>query len=140
MMEGRGRPAGSTLESAKSQTQRWQPLLPNLQRVNAAALASGRTQFTALLHHVDVAALERAFQRQRRAASPGVDRVTMDQYEQDLMGNLQRLHARVHGGQYWPKPVLRTWKSCSGITCAQSASTLTQLPQFGLKSTIRSAY
>jgi hypothetical protein len=33
----------------------------------------------------------------------------MDQYEQDLMGNLQRLHVRVHGGQYWPKPVLRTY-------------------------------
>jgi RNA-directed DNA polymerase len=109
MVEGRGRPAGTTLEAAKSQTQRWQPLLPNLQRVNAAASATGRTRFTALLHHVDVAALERAFERQRRAASPGVDRVTMDQYEQDLAGNLQRLHARVHGGQYWPKPVLRTY-------------------------------
>ena len=84
MVEGRGRPAGNTLEPAKGQTQRWQPLLPNLQRVNAAALATGRTRFTALLHHVDVAALERAFRRQRRAASPGVDRVTMDQYEQDL--------------------------------------------------------
>jgi len=71
MVEGRGRPAGNTLESAKSQTQRWQPLLPNLQRVNAAASATGRTRFTALLHHVDVAALERAFGRQRRAASPG---------------------------------------------------------------------
>jgi RNA-directed DNA polymerase len=109
MVEGRGRPAGNTLEAAKGQTQRWQPLLPNLQRVNAAASTSGRTRFTALLHHVDVAALERAFRRQRRAASPGVDRVTMDQYEQDLAGNLQRLHARVHSGQYWPKPVLRTY-------------------------------
>jgi hypothetical protein len=49
MAEGRGRPAGTTLESAKSQTQRWQPLLPNLQRVNATALAIGRTRFTALL-------------------------------------------------------------------------------------------
>ena len=109
MVEGRGRPAGSTLEAAKGQTQRWQPLLPNLQRVNAAASATGRTRFTALLHHVDVAALERAFRRQRRTASPGVDRVTMDQYEQDLEGNLQRLHARVHSGQYWPKPVLRAY-------------------------------
>ena len=71
MVEGRGWPAGTTLKSAKSQTQRWQPLLPNLQRVNAAALATGRTRFTALLHHVDVAALERAFRRQRRTASPG---------------------------------------------------------------------
>jgi RNA-directed DNA polymerase len=33
----------------------------------------------------------------------------MDQYEQDLAGNLQRLHARVHSGQYWPKPVLHTY-------------------------------
>jgi hypothetical protein len=49
MVEGRGRPAGTTLEAAKSQTQRWQPLLPNLQRVNAAASATGRTRFTALL-------------------------------------------------------------------------------------------
>ena len=109
MVEGRGRPAGTTLEAAKGQMRRWQPLLPNLQRVNAAALATGRTRFTALLHHIDVAALERAFRRPRRAASPGVDRVTMDQYEQDLAGNLQRLHARVHSGQYWPKPVLRTY-------------------------------
>ena len=101
MVEGRGWPAGNTLEPAKGQTQRWQPLLPNLQRVNAAASATGRTRFTALLHHVDVDALERAFRRQRRAASPGVDRVTMEQYEQDLEGNLQRLHARA-------APVTRT--------------------------------
>jgi len=69
VMEKRERQEGITPRQAKGQTQRWQPLLPNLQRVNAAALATGRTQFTALLHHVDVAALERAFGRQRRAAS-----------------------------------------------------------------------
>ena len=42
----------------RARSQRWQPLLPNLQRVNAAALTTGRTRFTALLHHADVAALE----------------------------------------------------------------------------------
>ena len=47
MVEGRGRPAGTTLEPAKGQTQRWQPLLPNLQRVNAAALATGLVIFLA---------------------------------------------------------------------------------------------
>jgi group II intron reverse transcriptase/maturase len=78
-------------------------------RVNAAARRPGQTRFTALLHHVDVAALRRAFTRQRRAASPGVDRVTVDEYEQNLEENLQRLHARVHSGQYWPKPVLRVY-------------------------------
>ena len=97
------------MEQAKGRTQRWQPLLPNLLRVNEAARCSGQTRFTALLHHVDVAALERAFRRQRRTASPGVDRMTVDEYEQTLAGNLQRLHERVHSGQYWPKPVRRTY-------------------------------
>ena len=107
--EKRGQLEGTPQEAAKGQTQRWQPLLPHLLRVNAAARRSGQTRFTALLHHVDVDALRRAFKRQRRAASPGVDRVTVDEYEQDLEDNLQRLHARVHSGQYWPKPVLRAY-------------------------------
>ncbi len=109
MKKGRGRLEGITPEAAKGQTLGWQPLLPNLGRVNAAARYSGQTRFTALLHHVDVAALERAFRRQRRAASPGVDRMTVSAYEQDLESNLQRLHDRVHSGRYWPKPVLRTY-------------------------------
>ena len=108
-MEKRDQLEGNSQKTAKGQTQRWQPLLPHLLRVNAVARRSGQTRFTALLHHVDVAALRRAFQRQRRAASPGVDRVTVDDYEQNLEANLQRLHERVHSGQYWPKPVLRTY-------------------------------
>src|SRR4051812_19554792 len=109
VMEKRGRQDGITTEQAKGRTQRWQPLLPNLQRVNEAARSSGQTRFTALLHHVDVAALERAFRRQRRAASPGMDRVTVDDYERELEANLRRLHDSIHSGQYWPKPVRRTY-------------------------------
>ena len=108
-MERRERQEGITTEQAKGRTLRWQPLLPNLRRVNDAARRSGQTRFTALLHHVDVAALERAFRRQRRSASPGVDRVTVEEYEQALESNLQHLHERVHSGQYWPKPVRRTY-------------------------------
>ena len=80
-MEKRDQLEGNPQETAKGQTQRWQPLLPHLLRVNTVARRSGQTRFTALLHHVDVAALRRAFKRQRRAASPGVDRVTVDEYE-----------------------------------------------------------
>ena len=108
-MEKRERQEGITTGQAKGQTQRWLPLQPNLVRVNEAARRSGQTRFTALLHHVDVAALERAFRRQRRAASPGIDRVTAEDYERNLEANLQRLHERVHSGQYWPKPVRRTY-------------------------------
>ena len=83
-MEKRERQEGITTGQAKGQTRRWQPLQPNLARVNEAARRSGQTRFTALLHHVDVAALERAFRRQRRAASPGIDRVTVEDYERNL--------------------------------------------------------
>ncbi len=107
--EKRGQLEGRPQEAAKGQTQRWQPLLPHLLRVNAVARRDGQTRFTALMHHVDVEALTRAFKRQRRAASPGVDRMTVDEYEQNLEENLQRLHQRVHSGQYWPKPVLRVY-------------------------------
>lgn len=107
MMEGRGRPERITPSSAKGQIQGWQPLQPHLVRVNAAARRSGQTRFTSLLHHVDVAALARAYRRQRRGASPGIDHVTIACYEQNLEANLQRLHEKVHAGHYWPKPVLR---------------------------------
>ena len=109
MKEGRGRPEGHTRKEAKGQTQRWQPLLPHLQRVNAAAKKSSQTKFTALLHHIDIAALERAFRRLRKNASPGIDRVTVEDYEQRLEERLQQLHQKIHRGQYWPKPVLRRY-------------------------------
>src|SRR5207245_10380185 len=91
VMEKRERQEGITSGQAKGQTQRWQPLQPNLERVNEAARRSGQTRFTALLHHVDVAALERAFRRKRRAASPGIDRVKVARvlnavYEADFLG------------------------------------------------------
>lgn len=105
--EGRHRLEGNTREAAKGQTQGWRSLQPHLQRVNMAARSSGQTRFTALLHHVDVAALRRAYRRQRRKASPGVDGMTVEEYGRDLQGNLERLHERVHSGQYWPKPVRR---------------------------------
>jgi RNA-directed DNA polymerase len=107
--EKRGQLEGKPQQAAQGQTRRWQPLLPHLLRVNAVARRSGQTRFTAVLHHVDVEALRRACKRQRRAASPGVDRVTVDEYEQNLEENLRRLHKRVHSGQYWPTPVLRTY-------------------------------
>jgi RNA-directed DNA polymerase len=82
---------------------------PNLDRVNAAARRAVHTRFTALLHHVDRAALERAFRRQRRQASAGVDGMTVAAYEQGLEANLQDLCARIHTGCYRPQPVRRVY-------------------------------
>ena len=79
----------------------------NLSRVNKAARGSRQTRFTALLHHVDVEALERAYKRQRRKASAGGDGVTVADYEQDLEANLKDLCDRVYSGRYRPQPVRR---------------------------------
>jgi group II intron reverse transcriptase/maturase len=77
--------------------------------VNAAACKAAQTRFTALLHHVDVEALERSFRRQKRRASPGVDGITVADYEQGLETNLRDLCTCIHTGRYRPQPIRRVY-------------------------------
>jgi RNA-directed DNA polymerase len=84
-------------------------MLPHLERISTAARKSAKTRFTALLHHVDEAALLRAFLRQKRSASAGIDGVTVATYEMDLAENLRGLHTRIHTGHYRPQPVRRVY-------------------------------
>jgi RNA-directed DNA polymerase len=107
--EGRDRPEGNAREGAKVRTQSRVALPSHLARVNAAARQAAQTRFTALLHHIDVAALERAFRRQKRQASAGVDGVTVAVYEQGLESNLRDLCARIHTKRYRPQPVQRVY-------------------------------
>ena len=108
-MEKRNRLKESAQGTVEGQMQGWRPSLPHFMRVNEAARNHRGLKFTSLLHHVNVAALERAYRRQRPAASAGVDGVTVKAYGQDLKSNLLALHERVHSGNYWPMPVLRTY-------------------------------
>jgi RNA-directed DNA polymerase len=48
-----------------------------------------------------------AFRKLKRGKAPGVDGVTVDQYEEHLQDNLQDLLARLHRGAYRPHPSLR---------------------------------
>ena len=107
--EGRPRLVGNSGEEAEDRTRSRSILPANLARVNDAAKRSRQTRFTALLHHVDVEALERAFRRLRRKAAPGVDGMTVDAYVGDLEANLHDLSNRLHGGRYRPLPVRRTY-------------------------------
>lgn len=81
-VEGRGWREGSPLEGGTVRTQSRGALLPHLQRVYDAARHDNHARFTALLHHVDVVALTRAFRRLKRGASAGIDGVTVTTYEQ----------------------------------------------------------
>src|SRR3546814_12294681 len=96
--EGRDRPGRSPREGGRVRTQSRVALPSNLARVNAAARAAAQTRFTALLHHVDVEALERAFRRQKRPARAGVDGDPVAAYAQNLEASLQNTCARVHTG------------------------------------------
>jgi retron-type reverse transcriptase len=66
-------------------------------------------RFTALLHHVSLGRLRRAYWAIRPQAAPGVDGVTWADYGQDLEGNLLDLHARVQSGRYRAKPSRRAY-------------------------------
>lgn len=48
-----------------------------------------------------------AFRRLKRNKAPGVDGVTVDQYEENLDANLRDLLTRLHRGTYRPHPSLR---------------------------------
>jgi group II intron reverse transcriptase/maturase len=109
VVEGRDRPGGIPSKSAKVRTQCRGALSSSLARVNEAARKDKRTRFTALLHHVDVAALERSFRRLKRRASAGVDGETVTSYEQGLHERLQNLCERVHTGRYRARPVRRVY-------------------------------
>lgn len=54
-------------------------------------------QFTALLHHVSLGRLRRAYWAIRPQAAPGVEGVTWIDYGRNLDANIQDLHARVVG-------------------------------------------
>jgi RNA-directed DNA polymerase len=106
-VEGRGRPEDGLRERTKDRTQSRKLLSPSLVRVHEAASRDKKTRFTALLHHVNVEALGRAFGRLKRGAAAGVDGETVATYEQGLSEKLQDLCDRVHCGRYRPEPVRR---------------------------------
>lgn len=108
-VEGREWPEGNQSGEARVRTQSRVALPFNLWRVYAAAKRNKQARFTALMHHVDVVALERAFRRMKRKASAGVDGETVETYEQNLEGNLKDLCQRVHTGRYRSQPVRRVY-------------------------------
>jgi len=80
---------------------------PGLDRVRTAARLEAKEQFTALLHHVDVGLLRRAYSWLKRDVAPGVDGMTWQEYGEDLERKLADLHARIHRGAYRGQPSRR---------------------------------
>lgn len=106
-VEQRAGTKGNTSQPRTRRTQGRTSVSPGLERVRHVARQRKKEKFTALLHHVTVDLLRDAFLALKRRAAPGVDGVTWQDYEANLEGNLQDLHARVHRGTYRAQPVRR---------------------------------
>jgi group II intron reverse transcriptase/maturase len=107
--EERGSAKGNTVSKTRPGLSAGSGASSALERVREVARRDKDARFTALLHHVDVSRLRKAFWAIRPKAAPGVDGVTWDQYGVDLEANLQDLHARVQAGRYRAKPSRRVY-------------------------------
>jgi group II intron reverse transcriptase/maturase len=104
--------AGAKENAAQRNTRRTQSrenVLQSLDRIRQAAIRDKGTVFTALLHHVTPELLDWAFFQLKKAAAPGVDGVTWDQYEVGLPDKLADLHGRVQRGAYRALPSRRQY-------------------------------
>jgi group II intron reverse transcriptase/maturase len=77
--------------------------------VREVARRDKEARFTALLHHVSLGRLRRAYWAIRPQAAPGVDGVTWTDYGQNLEANLLDLHGRVQSGRYRASPSRRVY-------------------------------
>jgi RNA-directed DNA polymerase len=109
-VEGRRLPKGNSEEQNRSRAQIREDLENALDRVRQAAVQDRGLQFTTLWHHVyNVDRLREAFLSLKRKAAPGVDKVTWQDYQADLEGNLEDLAGRLKRGAYRPNPVKRVF-------------------------------
>ena len=107
--EERGRAKGNTASKTPPGRRAGYEASSALERVREVARRDKEARFTALLHHVDLTRLRKAYWAIRPQAAPGVDQVTWAGYGQDLEANLHDLHARVQAGRYRAKPSRRVY-------------------------------
>jgi RNA-directed DNA polymerase len=107
--ERRGKAKRNADETAMLRAQDRAGMSQGLDRVRQAARDRKEERFTSLLHHIDVAALRRAYQRLNRKAAAGIDGTTWEAYGQGLEARLKDLLERVHRGAYRAQPSRRTY-------------------------------
>jgi RNA-directed DNA polymerase len=84
-------------------------LSSGLDRVRQVARRYRNARFTALLHHVDLGLLWRAYRELNPSASPGVDKVTWQEYGIGLETRLRDLLGRIQQGRYRAVPARRAY-------------------------------
>lgn len=80
-----------------------------LERIAEIAKARPKERFTSLAHHINVESLKKCHRKMDRKKAAGVDKVTKEEYEANLEGNLAELVAKMKRQAYKPQPVRRTY-------------------------------
>ena len=106
-VEPRTEPEGNLGGQSAHRTQRRASASPAADRIRQFVRREPRERLTALLHHVTVDALRRAFFELKRDAAAGADGMTWRMYEDGLAARLADLHDRVHRGAYRALPSRR---------------------------------
>lgn len=86
-----------------------QTVLTKLDQITKQSTGGPDFVFKTLAHHLDVEFLSEAFRRLKRKAAYGIDKVTWQDYKENLQENLQDLHERLKAKQYRATPSRRVW-------------------------------
>ena len=106
-VEERGEANGNPAQGDAVRTQEREAVFTRLARVGEKARTDKEVRFTNLLTLLKVPLLWEAFQRLRKDAATGVDRMTWREYGEDLEARLVDLQDRIHRGSYRALPVRR---------------------------------
>jgi group II intron reverse transcriptase/maturase len=82
-------------------------VITRLDQIHQRAVTQPNAVFNNLFSLLNYELLWFAFRRLNRGKAPGVDGVTLEDYETNLRNNLQDLLQRLHRGSYRPQPSLR---------------------------------
>jgi len=91
-----------------------EPVETKLQRIAEKARRDPKAQFSSLFHLMNRELLWECFHALKENRASGIDRITKEQYAENLMENLDDLIGRLHRMAYIPQPVLRVYIPKSG--------------------------
>lgn len=109
-MEERDLPKENKKQQNTLRTQGREGVLNELQLIHQRAKSDKKMRFTTLMHHIyNIDMLRLSYLEIKRNAAPGVDKITWEDYGEDLENNLIDLSKRLRRGAYKAKPVRRVY-------------------------------
>jgi len=117
-------------------------VLKALNDIRSASIRNRDLKFTSLFHHLNIRMLTYAFHQLRKEAAAGCDKITWQQYAQNLEENVNNLWKRLVNWSYYPQPVRRTYipKASGGLRPLGICAIEDKIVQYALKLILENIY